>query len=192
MRHLASRQSLESATGVLLGITANLDDGGLGALGQDLHAVAGLLSSEPALRRTLSDNTVGPAAKTGLAQWLVDATLGGLPTTNIVALIALISGFTVLIHLVVPIAPVIVAVVVPPIVLLAQAAGVNPALYVLPVVFTASCAFLLPLDAVMLVTYSRGYYRMLDMVRPGLVISLAWIVLMTALMALLGHPLGLF
>lgn len=132
------------------------------------------------------------SAKTGLAQWLVGATLGGLPQSNIVALIALISTFTVLIHLVLPIAPVIVAVVIPPIVLLAQAAGVNPALYALPVIFTASCAFLLPLDAVTLVTYSRGYYRMLDMVRPGLVISLAWIVLMTALMALLGRPLGLF
>jgi len=132
------------------------------------------------------------SAKTGLAQWLVDATLGGLPATGIVTLIALISTFTVLVHLVLPMGPVIVAVVVPPIVLLAQAAGVNPALYALPVVFTASCAFLLPLDAVTLVTYSRGYYRMLDMVKPGLVISAAWIILMTALMTLIGPSLGLF
>ncbi len=76
MRHLASRQSLESTTGALLGITANLDDTGLGTLGQDLHAVAGLLSSEPALRRTLSDNTVGPAAKTGLVNDLFTGKVG--------------------------------------------------------------------------------------------------------------------
>lgn len=49
--------------------------------------------------------------------------------------------------------------------------GRNPALYALPVVFTASCAFLLPLDAVPLVTYGKGYYRMFDMFLPGAVIS---------------------
>ena len=132
------------------------------------------------------------SAQTGLAKWLVDTTLGGLPQHSVVALIALISIFVVLIHLVLPIGPVIVAVVVPPIVLLAQAAGVNPALYALPVIFTASCAFLLPVDAVTLVTYSRGYYRMLDMLKPGLIISAAWVVVMTALMAFLGPRLGFF
>lgn len=132
------------------------------------------------------------SAQTGLAKWLVDTTLGGLPQHSVVALIALISIFVVLIHLVLPIGPVIVAVVVPPIVLLAQAAGVNPALYALPVIFTASCAFLLPVDAVTLVTYSRGYYRMLDMLKPGLIISAAWVVVMTALMAFLGPRLAFF
>ena len=132
------------------------------------------------------------SAQTGLAKWLVDTTLGGLPQHSVVALIALISIFVVLIHLVLPIGPVIVAVVVPPIVRLAQAAGVNPALYALPVIFTASCAFLLPVDAVTLVTYSRGYYRMLDMLKPGLIISAAWVVVMTALMAFLGPRLGFF
>ena len=66
-----------------------------------------------------------------------------------------------------PIAPVINAVMIPPIMVLGAAAGVNPALYALPVIFTASCAFLLPLDAVPLVTYSRGYYRMFDMLPAG-------------------------
>lgn len=67
----------------------------------------------------------------------------------------------------------------------------NPALYALPVAFTASCAFLLPLDAVPLVTYGRGYYRMFDMLRPGAVISLAWVVWITILTAALGPALGL-
>ena len=72
-----------------------------------------------------------------------------------------------------------------------RAAGVNPALYALPVIFTASCAFLLPLDAVPLVTYSRGYYRMFDMLPPGLVISAVWVVLMTALLIVIGPLVGL-
>ena len=104
------------------------------------------------------------SSQTGLATWLAESALGGLADWNAVALIAAISAFTVVIHLMLPIAPVINAVMIPPIMVLGAAAGVNPALYALPVIFTASCAFLLPLDAVPLVTYSRGYYRMFDMV----------------------------
>jgi sodium-dependent dicarboxylate transporter 2/3/5 len=127
---------------------------------------------------------------TGLAQWLVHAALGGLAGWSPVWLIAAVSAFTVVVHLAIPIAPVINSVLIPPIVLLALDAGRNPALYAVPVAFTASCAFLLPLDAVSLLTYSRGYYRMLDMVRPGVLVSVAWVILMTALLLLLGPALG--
>lgn len=80
---------------------------------------------------------------------------------------------------------------IPPITLLAIASGQNPALYALPVAFTASCAFLLPPDAVPLITFARGYYRMFDMLGPGAIISLAWILLMTALIVGLGPALKL-
>ena len=130
------------------------------------------------------------STKTGLAKWMVDATVGGLPHDQALWTIVGISVFTILIHLVLTIGPVVVAVLVPPIAVLAKAAGVSPALYGLPVIFSASCAFLLPLDAVTLVTFSRGYYRMGDMVKPGLVISAAWVVLLTALLWLLGPVFG--
>ena len=132
------------------------------------------------------------SSQTGLATWLADSALGGLQDWNAVAVIAAVSAFTVVIHLLLPIAPVINAVMIPPIMILGTAAGVNPALYALPVIFTASCAFLLPLDAVPLVTYSRGYYRMFDMLMPGLVISAVWVVLMTALLIVIGPLVGLF
>ncbi len=132
------------------------------------------------------------SSQTGLATWLAESALGGLEDLSVVALIAAISAFTVVIHLMLPIAPVINAVMIPPIMVLGTAAGVNPVLYALPVVFTASCAFLLPLDAVPLVTYSRGYYRMFDMFLPGLVISAVWVVLMTVLLIVIGPLVGLF
>jgi len=131
------------------------------------------------------------SAKTGLAKWLVDASIGGIGDWNVVLVIAAISAFTVVIHLILPIAPVINAVLIPPIAVLAISSGHNPALYALPVAFTASCAFLLPLDAVPLVTYGKGYYRMLDMLLPGTIISICWVILMTALLFLLGPILGL-
>jgi sodium-dependent dicarboxylate transporter 2/3/5 len=130
------------------------------------------------------------SVETGLAQWMVDSSLGGIADMNPVWVIAMISAFTVVIHLALPINPVIVTVLIPPLAILAMETGVNPALYALPVAFTASCAFLLPIDAVPLLTYGKGYYKMLDMLPPGLVLSVIWVILMTALLAIVGPFLG--
>ena len=131
------------------------------------------------------------SASSGLATWLVGASLGGMEAWPIAAVLAAVSAFIAVVHLLVPVNPAIVAAMIPPIVLLASSTGQNPALYGLPVVFTASCAFLLPLDAVPLVTYGKGYYRMFDMFLPGAVISVAWVALLTALLLLMGPMLGL-
>jgi sodium-dependent dicarboxylate transporter 2/3/5 len=136
--------------------------------------------------------TLGAASgQTGLANWLATSALYGISEWGIVWVIVAISAFTVVIHLMLPIAPVINAVMIPPIMALGVAAGVNPALYALPVVFTASCAFLLPMDAVPLVTFSKGYYKMFDMFLPGLIISIIWVILMTVLMLSVGPWIGL-
>jgi sodium-dependent dicarboxylate transporter 2/3/5 len=127
---------------------------------------------------------------TGLATFLVDSLLSGLTTWPTYAVLLAISAATVLIHLPVPIAPAVNAVLIPPIVELAQRAGVNPALYALPVAFAASCAFLLPLDAVALITLSKGHYRMSEMALPGALVSAAWIVVMSALLMLIGPMMG--
>ncbi len=129
--------------------------------------------------------------ETGLAKWLVDAALGEMRGWSPFWAVAVISAFTVVIHLLLPIGPVVNAVIIPPISLLALSAGQNPVLYGLPVAFTASCAFLLPLDAVPLITYSKGYYRMLDMFLPGAIISFFWIILMTLLIISLSPVLRL-
>ena len=83
------------------------------------------------------------------------------------------------------------ATLIPPIALLATETGQNPVLYALPVAFTASCAFLLPLDPVPLLTYTRGYYRMLDMLRPGAILSAIWVVVMTVLLLVVAPLVGL-
>ena len=130
------------------------------------------------------------SVNTGLATWLVGLALGGVTNWHIVFVLLAISAFTVVIHLALPIGPVVNAVVIPPIALLAIGADVNPALYALPVAFTASCAFLLPLDAVALLTYSRGYYRMHEMLAPGALVSAVWVIWMTVIMLVVGPFLG--
>lgn len=92
-------------------------------------------------------------------------TISGLSEPNSLkgCLIALgVSTFTVLIHLVVPIGPIVDAVMIPPIVALAIAIDQPSMLITLPRIFTASCTFLIQLDALALVTYSLIYYNMFD------------------------------
>ncbi|HEX4998489.1 MAG TPA: DASS family sodium-coupled anion symporter [Terriglobia bacterium] len=137
-------------------------------------------------------SSLGAASNTtGLAKWLAETVLGDVQGSNMALVLLLISAFTVLIHLVMPIAPIINAVMIPPIMALGTAAGVNPMLYALPVIFTASCAMLLPLDAVPLVTYGKGYYKFFDMFKPGFIISIVWVIVMTVLMLLIGPRIGL-
>jgi sodium-dependent dicarboxylate transporter 2/3/5 len=42
-----------------------------------------------------------------------------------------------------------------------------------------------------LLTYGKGYYRMLDMLRPGAWVSAVWVVWMTVLTTMLAPVLGL-
>lgn len=131
------------------------------------------------------------SAKTGLAGWLVGLTVGGIGGLSVLWIVAAICAFTVVIHLVLPINPAIIACFIPPLAMLAQSLDHNPALFTLPVAFTASCAFLLPLDSVPLLTYSKGYYKMFDMFLPGAVISIIWVILMTAILIVVAPLLGL-
>lgn len=136
--------------------------------------------------------SIGLASRdTGLATWVVTSLFEGVGEIDTLWLILGVSAFTVLIHLVVPIGPIVNAVMIPPIVALAIAIGQPPMLIALPVIFTASCAFLVPLDAVALITYSKGYYKMFDMFWPGTIISVVWVLVLTGLIMLLTPWLGL-
>ena len=129
--------------------------------------------------------------ESGGALWIADRCLGGVASLPLAAIIAGISLFTVVIHLLIPIAPALIVVLLPAVVALAGNMGVSPALLALPMGFSASASLLLPIETITLVTYPAGYYRMFDMFRPGMLIALCWVAVMTALMLLVGRPLGL-
>src|SRR5437773_12515641 len=80
------------------------------------------------------------SSSSGLAKWLVGSTLGGLEHWSVLGILVLISAFTVVIHLMLPVNPVIPGVMTHPI-MLAAAAGKNPALYALPVIFRRPAPF---------------------------------------------------
>lgn len=127
----------------------------------------------------------------GAASWIASTCLGGIAHLPLWAMIAVISAFTVAVHLIVPVNTALVAVMIPALVALSAGMGVNAALLAIPLGFSVSAALLLPLDPVSLVSYNAGYYKMGDMFKPGLFISVCWVVVMTGVMLLIARPLGL-
>lgn len=129
--------------------------------------------------------------ETGVATWIADTFLSGIGGFPLAFVIAFVSLFTILIHLVIPVNTPMVGVILPPVVAIAAAMGINPAILAIPVGFSVSAAVLLPLDAVSLITYQAGYYRMYEMFKPGVIISIAWVLIITLLMYVIAAPLGL-
>ncbi|MFZ7104572.1 MAG: SLC13 family permease [Peptococcaceae bacterium] len=130
----------------------------------------------------------GAIWKTGAAAWIaqiVSGVMGGFTPVIILLLLGLFVSF---IHLVCPINPALVSIIVPIASVIAINKGINPAFLAIPVGFMVSCACLIPLDAVPLVCYGTGYFKMHEMFKSGLIITIAW-VLITALVMLTVAPL---
>lgn len=130
--------------------------------------------------------------QSGGATWIAEVVLGGISEASTFIVILALVVFTIVIHLLVPVNPAIVSIMVPTLAALATSMGLNPAFLVVPMGFTVSAAFLLPLDPVPLITYQADYYKMTDYFKGGMVASVIWTVIMTALILLLAGPIGLF
>lgn len=116
------------------------------------------------------------------AAWLANSVLGGMGGTGVIALLLAVSAFGVFSHLIIPVATAVLAVAIPVLSVLAVNIGVNPAILVIPIAFSASCVFLLPLDPIPLTTFDYKYWKFWDMMKPGFFISLVWILLLVIFM----------
>lgn len=81
--------------------------------------------------------------------------------------------------LVIPVATALIPVMCPTIILLAQQAGISPITVVMTAALCACNCYLIPLDTVPLLTYSKGYYSMTDMIKSTWILQIAMIVLCT-------------
>ncbi len=127
----------------------------------------------------------------GSASWIAAVCLNGIAGLPLWLLIAVISAFTVAVHLLIPVNFAIIAVMLPALVAFAHGVGINPALLAIPMGFSVSAALLLPLDTVSLVSYDSGYYEMKDMFKPGIFVSLVWITVVPCIMLTIGKLLHL-
>jgi sodium-dependent dicarboxylate transporter 2/3/5 len=129
--------------------------------------------------------------KTGAAEWIANMSLSGIKGSPELVILTVITVFTIVIHLLIPNSPSIVAVMVPALAAFAVTNNISAALLVIPVGFSASAAFTLPIDPVALITYSQGYYSMGDFAKAGFAASIVWTIFMVLFMTLIGGMAGL-
>lgn len=123
-------------------------------------------------------------ATLGSAQWISDTFLGGFAQSSLTVLLFAVSTFGIFIHLLVPISGAVMALTIPIIAALANTIGINPIYLVLPLAYTASCVFLIPLDPTALTTYGYGYWELKEMPKPGFIIGVLWIPILVVFMVL--------
>lgn len=131
-------------------------------------------------------------SKSGAALWLAKISLSGIQNVSVITALTIVVVFTIVVHLVIPVSPAIVSVMAPTLVALAATMEGNPAaLLVIPMGFSASAAYMLPIDPVAMITYGQGYYSMGDFFKAGIVASIAWTVFIVPSMYVIGGFVGL-
>lgn len=114
---------------------------------------------------------------TGLGLWIVKALMGWAVGLPVLTLIMIAGTVGVLSHLIIITSPSAVAVLVAAVVPLAIAAGINPAVLVMPVIFTGSAALVMPLAPDMQLTYPFGYWKLQEMFVPGFLVGAVWVII---------------
>jgi len=103
----------------------------------------------------------------GAATWLVDTLLSGAASWSPVIVYIVISAVICCLHILIPSGPAVVGLAVMPMIVLAQSAGVSPIAAAIITAFWGGATFILPIDAVPMLTYGYGYYKIPDMVKFG-------------------------
>jgi sodium-dependent dicarboxylate transporter 2/3/5 len=125
----------------------------------------------------------------GVSDWIVSMT----PTLTISTpmLVAFVAAAVFVLLVVIPVAPSLVAIIAYPVITLASGAVVSPAIAIVTTSLCACNCYLLPLDAVPLITYGKGYYGMTDMAKSTLPLQLITIVLVALWLPLAFNLVGL-
>ncbi|TEB04520.1 Sodium-dependent dicarboxylate transporter SdcS [Pelotomaculum schinkii] len=131
--------------------------------------------------------------KSGAATWMANGALSWTQGVSLVVVVLVVVIFTTLIHLLLPVNPAIISIMVPALVGYAATIGMgSPLALVIPMAQAVHSAFLLPLDSVPLITYASGYYTMVDFFKSGWIISILWCIVITAVIMVIAPAIGLF
>jgi sodium-dependent dicarboxylate transporter 2/3/5 len=115
------------------------------------------------------------AIKCGLVDLLINGTTAAFPNLGIFGFVALIGVLMTLLLLIIPVGPAMTSMMTIPVYIMAEKLSINPIMAVVVVGIFASNSTILPLNAVYLVSYSKGYWRSSDMTIIGIFTSLVWI-----------------
>ena len=115
--------------------------------------------------------------QSGLSSWLVShlfSSAANWSTLLLFVALALIVNF---IHLILPVAPSIVTMLLPPMLILAASSGYSTVAITIIIAMMAGCVQLLPVDTLTVLTYSKRYYTIGDLFKAGIMNSCAWAIL---------------
>lgn len=111
----------------------------------------------------------------GIIQMIVDAIP---PFTSSVVLMSGICAVLIFgLLLIIPVATALIPLVVPIFIIIASHAAVSPVVVVMTASLCACNCYLFPLDTVPLLTYSKGYYSMVEMARSTWILQVVMIIL---------------
>lgn len=156
-------------------------DSAKGRIGWDLFMLMGAANS-----------LGGALSLTGAAAWISATVLGGIVGQPALIIVLIVIVFTAVIHLIVPVNPALVTILVPTLYAFASQNNINPALLIVPMGFSVSAAFLLPLDPVPLLPYATGYFTFGNFFKAGWITTLVWTVILTIAVFLLAPVAGLY
>lgn len=125
----------------------------------------------------------------GVAKWLAEVCLSPISGMSTIWAIAFLSAFTILIHFVIPTSAALVAILLPALITLAETLGVNAAMFAMPLALSLSACLLIPLDPSCLLTLQTGYFSFGEFWKPGSLLSIAWVIVLSIIMILIGGVL---
>jgi sodium-dependent dicarboxylate transporter 2/3/5 len=127
--------------------------------------------------------------KNGVSDWIVTLT----PALNVSTplLVGFVAAAVFGLLIIIPVAPSLVAIIAYPVISLATGAGVSPAIAMATTSLCACNCYLLPLDAVPLITYGKGYYGMLDMAKSTLPLQIIIIILVSLWLPVVFNIIGM-
>lgn len=124
-------------------------------------------------------------SESGAARWLVTFLLQKTPVSSPIGVIFLLLAAIFLLRILFTTNTAAAAVSIPLVIAIAQNLGMDPWLLTMASAFALNLAFLIPMNAaVHMMAYSAGYYSSKDMVRSGMWLSLAAIILIGLIAAI--------
>lgn len=98
-------------------------------------------------------------------------------TTSVICVTGICAVLTFGLLLIIPVATALIPVLTPVFIFLAQQIGISPIIVVITAALCACNCYLLPLDTVPLLTYSKGYYSMTEMAKSTWLLQIAMVLL---------------
>jgi sodium-dependent dicarboxylate transporter 2/3/5 len=106
-------------------------------------------------------------------------------------LIAFVAVLIFVSLIIIPVATSLIPILATTLITVAVNAGVSPALIMMTAAICACNCYLLPLDTVPLITYSKGYYRMTDMAKSTFFLQIAVVLLSALWLPVIGKIFGM-